>query len=152
MFVQQPWDTNNFYEWFGDWITLWETMHVSELEPNTIEMYLITRGADVQQRPFDSAWWKAFPRMGVRFGTKQHLFGDGRCFSRLITVPHGGLSTFTFNGERSGKVECQSSALMASALYLERLFPWSGKEPDTKKTPSSSSEVVVGHFPQTTKQ
>mmetsp|Transcript_31952 Transcript_31952/g.105987 ORF Transcript_31952/g.105987 Transcript_31952/m.105987 type:complete len:205 (+) Transcript_31952:885-1499(+) len=51
------------------------------------------------------------------------LFGsDGCCFSHVATVPHGGLSTLTFNHGRGGDVACASPTLMASAGYLRSLF------------------------------
>jgi len=126
--LQIPWDLNNFYEWYGDWVTLWETMAVLEWNPDDTEVYLLgnVRGDDGRpyKRVFDEAWSRAFAAKGVRSGTFSELFGEGTCFSQLAAVPHGGLSTFTFNDGRHGSTaDCPSATLQASALYLRGLFP-----------------------------
>jgi hypothetical protein len=72
------------------------------------------------QRPFDEAWDRAFPVVHV--GSYAELFGDGTCFSHLVTVPQGSLSTMTFHGGRGGVVACTSPTVMSSALWLQALF------------------------------
>jgi len=139
---QMPWDLNNFYEWYGDWVTLWETLNLMQWNPDAAEVYLLQpdQGSHAYKRVFDEAWSRAFSAKGVRWGSQEELFGDGVCFSHLVGVPHGGLSTFTFSGGRSGaSADCPSSTMMASSLFLRGLFP-----PDVDK----SGESMV----QTTKQ
>jgi len=124
--IQMPWDLNNFYEWYGDWVTLWETMTLMQWNPDDAEVYLLHPLQEKQpyKRAFDEAWSRAFSAKGVRWGSHDQLFGDGVCFSHLVGVPHGGLSTFTFSGGRSGdSADCPSSTMMASALFLRGLFP-----------------------------
>jgi hypothetical protein len=103
-------------------------MAVLEWSPDDTEVYLLgdVRGAD--GRPytmvFDEAWSHAFAAKGVRSGPFSELFGEGTCFSHLAAVPHGGLSTFTFDDGRLGfTANCPSATLQGSALYLRGLFP-----------------------------
>jgi len=126
--IQMPWDTNNFYEWYGDWITLWETLAALEWQPKGVQLFLVeAEGNPVAgdeepfRRPFDEAWPLAFETERVHVGSFQALFGSGICFSRAVVVPHGGLSTTTFNGGRGGTSQCASPTIMASVLYLEAL-------------------------------
>jgi hypothetical protein len=140
--IQMPWDTNNFYEWLGDWVTLWETLAALQWEPKDVELYLIgdiKGGKDSSKfaRPFDEAWERVFKEKGVRVGSYQQLFGSGTCFDRAVIAPYGGLSTFTFNGGRAGSVNCPSPTVMASALYLEALFS------PLPTIPHSSKQVTI---------
>eukprot|EP00419_Tripos_fusus_P003756 CAMPEP_0172684524 /NCGR_PEP_ID=MMETSP1074-20121228/19618_1 /TAXON_ID=2916 /ORGANISM="Ceratium fusus, Strain PA161109" /LENGTH=405 /DNA_ID=CAMNT_0013503549 /DNA_START=207 /DNA_END=1421 /DNA_ORIENTATION=- len=123
---QMPWDLNNFYEWYGDWVTLWETMILMQWHPDDVEVYLLHPLPESRpyKKVFDEAWSRAFSAKGVRWGSQEQLFGDGVCFSHVVGVPHGGLSTFTFSGGRSGaSADCPSSSMMASSLFLRGLFP-----------------------------
>mmetsp|Transcript_15334 Transcript_15334/g.27335 ORF Transcript_15334/g.27335 Transcript_15334/m.27335 type:complete len:511 (+) Transcript_15334:59-1591(+) len=117
--LQQPYDTRNFYLWYGDWITLWETLAALEWEPKDVELFLIGEETD-DTYPFVEAWSWAFQKKR-HYGNFEQLFGGGVCFSHAVLVPHGGMSTTTFNGGRVGKVQCSSPTVMASALYLEAL-------------------------------
>jgi len=129
--LQAPWDTNNFYEWLGDWITLWETLAALQWNPKDVDIFLVVKPEALAKRPFDDAWKTAFSSMdAVHAGSRGELFGQGKCFAHLAIVPHGGLSTTTFHGGRGGTVSCASPALMSSAIYLERLFP--SKSPAAK--------------------
>jgi hypothetical protein len=125
--VQVPADIDNFYEWYGDWVTLWETMAAMGWKPKDVDLYLLDRlglkSANKYRRPFDEAWERAFPDGHVHVGQNhEELFGSGTCFSQLVTVPQGELSTMTFRGGRAGVVGCSSPTVMASALYLQALF------------------------------
>lgn len=123
--VQSLWDTNNFYEWYSDWVTLWESLVVLDWKPMDVEMFLIgDLSGDGHQfkRPFDEAWSMAFQKKGVRVGSFKALFNKGICFSDVATVPYGSLSTFTSNDGRGGFVKCGSPTLMASAFFLETIF------------------------------
>mmetsp|Transcript_13555 Transcript_13555/g.23359 ORF Transcript_13555/g.23359 Transcript_13555/m.23359 type:complete len:480 (-) Transcript_13555:227-1666(-) len=127
--IQMPWDTHNFYEWYGDWITLWETLAALEWQPKDVQLFLVEPlgnsevAGDEQpfRRPFNEAWPLAFEKERVHMGNFQTLFGSGICFSRAVVVPHGGLSTTTFHGGRGGRSQCASPTIMASVLYLEAL-------------------------------
>ncbi|CAE7033761.1 EOGT [Symbiodinium natans] len=121
--LQMPWDTRNLYEWLGDWVTLWETLAILDWNPKDVDIFLNIEPGSMKSRPFDDAWQHAFSSEAVHVGTRKDLFGQGACFSHLATVPHGGLSTPTFNGGRGGLVSCASPTLMSSAVFLERIFP-----------------------------
>lgn len=123
--VQVPANTVNFYEWCGDWVTLWETMAALKWEPKDTEVYLVgTLSGDGRQfaRPFDEAWSRAFTAANVHVGGYDELFGKGVCFPHIVTVPQGTLSTMTYRGGRGGVVACPSPTVMGSAMYLQALF------------------------------
>jgi len=129
--VQLPWDLKNFYEWYGDWVTLWETMASMKLNPSETDIFLVVyQGSHTSKfngtfnlMQFDVAWLQAFGTKRYHVGTGEQLFGkEGLCFKRLVTVPHGGISTETFKGGRAGGAPCASPTMMASALYLKGLF------------------------------
>lgn len=133
--LQIPWDTNNFYEWFGDWVTLWETLASLQWKPEDTELFLITawgEGGDIVspvlnknfKRPFDEAWFRLFQAKGVRVGFYDDLFHDGMCFSHVATVPNGGISTISFAGSKVGFTQCKSPVVMAATRLLQGLFPW----------------------------
>lgn len=119
-------------------------MAVLEWNPDDTEVYLLGdvrgRGGKPYKRVFDEAWSRAFAVKGVRSGTFSELFGEGICFNQLAAVPHGGLSTLTFHGGRSGlNPDCPSATLQASALYLRGLFPSS----EVSTTPASADAKRV---------
>jgi hypothetical protein len=122
--VQVPSNIDNFYEWYGDWLTLYETLAAYKWHPKDVDLYLIgsmSLSKKVKyQRPFDEAWDRAFPV--VHTGSYAELFGEGTCFTHLVTVPQGSLSTMTFRGGRGGVVGCLSPTVMSSALWLQALF------------------------------
>eukprot|EP00449_Zooxanthella_nutricula_P021110 CAMPEP_0198537728 /NCGR_PEP_ID=MMETSP1462-20131121/44844_1 /TAXON_ID=1333877 /ORGANISM="Brandtodinium nutriculum, Strain RCC3387" /LENGTH=449 /DNA_ID=CAMNT_0044267727 /DNA_START=108 /DNA_END=1457 /DNA_ORIENTATION=- len=121
--IQLPWDYNNFYEWYGDWVTLWETLAMLQWDPDDVEAFLDAPSLEkLRKRPFGEAWSMAFKKRGVRVAPRDVLFDSvGCCFSHVATVPHGGLSTLTALGGRGGRVQCASPTIMASAKYLEDL-------------------------------
>lgn len=133
---QISWDMTNFYEWYGDWVTLWETLALLEWDPATVDLFLVTPPSNrplAKLPPFDEAWDKAFSGR-VHVGTFTELFHKGICFSEIATTPHGGLSTTTFHDGRAGSVNCSSPTVRASALYLAALFPYnSGTAPTAMK-------------------
>mmetsp|Transcript_53368 Transcript_53368/g.95867 ORF Transcript_53368/g.95867 Transcript_53368/m.95867 type:complete len:527 (+) Transcript_53368:53-1633(+) len=123
--VQIATDTQNFYEWYGDWVTLWETMAALGWHPKDTDLYLVgmlSGGGREFARPFDEAWSRMF-RSRLHVGSMEQLFGDGTCFRQIYTVPQGSLSTLSFHGGRAGSVPCSSPLVMSSALYLQALFP-----------------------------
>lgn len=145
--IQIAWETNNFYEWLGDWVTLWETLVVLEWQPKDVEFFLlraqnVSEGTWQFKRPFDEAWFQVFDDKGVRVGNFEQLFGNGTCFANAVIVPDGSLSTITFNGGRGGSVNCASPSVMASALYLEALF---SPSPTTmlEALPESGKQVTL---------
>ena len=109
--IQAIWDPYNFYEWWGDWVQLIETMLVLDLQPSETEIFLIINperqawfqaanpwfssrhmrsggyamfGTDDKiRRPFNRAWELLFGRENVHVGTAEDLFGG----------PLGGSST-----------------------------------------------------------
>lgn len=116
---------NNFYEWLGDWVTLWESLVAMKWDPKDVELYLVGQlvgNGRLLQWPFDEGWMKAFPNGAVHVGDMKSLFGAGTCFDHLVTVPHGSVSTVTFRGGRGGNVACPSPTVMASAMWLQALF------------------------------
>eukprot|EP00401_Gymnodinium_catenatum_P079744 CAMPEP_0117469412 /NCGR_PEP_ID=MMETSP0784-20121206/6676_1 /TAXON_ID=39447 /ORGANISM="" /LENGTH=330 /DNA_ID=CAMNT_0005263447 /DNA_START=348 /DNA_END=1340 /DNA_ORIENTATION=+ len=122
--IQMPWDTNNLYEWFGDWVSLFETLELLRWKPEDFQIFLIADEAtDMHKRPFDEAWFLAFQSKVVRIGSYKSLFGGaGLCFAHVATVPMGGVSTITFAGGRGGEVQCASSTVMGAARFLSGLF------------------------------
>jgi hypothetical protein len=140
--VQVPANTRNFYEWYGDWITLWETLAAMKWNPKDVDLYLVgSVSGDGREfaRPFDEAWSRAFPVGRVHVGSYEALFGKGICFPQMVTAPQGELSTMTFDGGRAGSVACSSPLIMASALFLQALFP----PPAPPAAPSATKTLTL---------
>jgi hypothetical protein len=144
--VQVPSNIDNFYEWYGDWLTLYETLAAYKWHPKDVDLYLVGSTSLSKkakyQRPFDEAWDRAFPVVHV--GSYDELFGDGTCFNHLVTVPQGSLSTMTFRGGRGGVVGCLSPTVMSSALWLQALFaPKAATEKELGKVEANSRKQVT---------
>mmetsp|Transcript_92551 Transcript_92551/g.177706 ORF Transcript_92551/g.177706 Transcript_92551/m.177706 type:complete len:510 (-) Transcript_92551:23-1552(-) len=132
--VQVAADVQNFYEWYGDWVTLWETMAALKWHPEDVDLYLVGKISGEGKhyvRPFDEAWVRMFKNR-LHVGSMDELFGSGICFKQIVTVPQGSLSTMSFRGGRGGSVGCASPLVMSSALYLQSLFPFNATS-DGKK-------------------
>jgi len=139
--VQVPANTENFYEWYGDWITLFETVAAMKWNPKDVDLYLaghISGEGREFARPFDEAWMRAFPVGHVHVGSYADVFGKGVCFPQIVTAPQGTLSTLSFGGGRGGVVACASPLMMASAMFLQALFP-----PATNPTPSTKTVTLL---------
>lgn len=125
--VQWPWDLNNFYEWYNDWVNLVESLVVLQWPVENVEIFLagVQDHEKLKQRPFLQAWALLFGNANVHVGMMgKELFGgrEARCFREVAFVPFGGVSTISGNGGRAGKqTKCAAPTVMASALLLEGL-------------------------------
>jgi len=131
--VQVAADVHNFYEWYGDWVTLWETLAALKWHPHDVDLYLVGKISEDGRkyvRPFDEAWVRMFKNR-LHVGSMDEIFGSGTCFQQIVTVPQGSLSTVSFHGGRDGAVGCTSPLVMSSAMYLQSLFPLPNKTSDS---------------------